>query len=59
MSAVEKAAPVMTLPEIGQPFGGGFFSGITRDPDTGKRYLNINAKAICGPGTEANSRGAR
>lgn len=45
MSAVEKAAPAVTLPEIGQPFGGGFFSGITRDPDTGKRYLNITAGA--------------
>lgn len=45
MSAVEKAAPVVTIPEIGQPFGGGFFSGITRDPDTGKRYLNITAGA--------------
>lgn len=45
MSAVEQAAPAMTIPEIGQPFGGGFFSGITRDPDTGKRYLNITAGA--------------
>jgi hypothetical protein len=35
----------MTIPEIGQPYGGGFFSGITRDPDTGKRYLNITAGA--------------
>jgi hypothetical protein len=35
----------MTIPEIGQPFGGGFFSGITRDPETGKRYLNITAGA--------------
>ncbi|MBD9585779.1 DUF1566 domain-containing protein [Pseudomonas sp. PDM03] len=45
MSAVEKAAPAVTIPEIGQAFGGGFFSGITRDPDTGKRYLNITAGA--------------
>ncbi|MCU1758760.1 DUF1566 domain-containing protein [Pseudomonas sp. 14P_8.1_Bac3] len=45
MSAVEKAVPAVTIPEIGQPFGGGFFSGITRDPDTGKRYLNITAGA--------------
>jgi hypothetical protein len=45
MSAVEKAAPAVTIPAIGQPFGGGFFSGITRDPDTGKRYLNITAGA--------------
>jgi hypothetical protein len=35
----------VTIPEIGQAFGGGFFSGITRDPDTGKRYLNITAGA--------------
>ncbi len=45
MSAVEKAVQAVTIPEIGQPFGGGFFSGITRDPDTGKRYLNITAGA--------------
>ncbi|KHK61143.1 hypothetical protein, partial [Pseudomonas frederiksbergensis] len=45
MSAAAQAAPAVTLPEIGQPFGGGFFSGITRDPATGKRYLNITAGA--------------
>lgn len=45
MSAVAQAAPVATLPAIGQPFGGGFVTGITRDPDTGKRYLNITAGA--------------
>jgi hypothetical protein len=45
MSAAAQAAPAVTIPEIGQPFGGGFFSGITRDPDTGKRYLNITAGA--------------
>jgi len=45
MSAVEKAALAVTIPEIGQAFGGGFFTGITRDPDTGKRYLNITAGA--------------
>jgi len=45
MSAVAQAAPALTIPEIGQPFGGGFFSGITRDPATGKRYLNITAGA--------------
>ncbi|MBN3966271.1 DUF1566 domain-containing protein [Pseudomonas gregormendelii] len=45
MSAVEKAVPAVTLPEIGQPFGGGFYSGITRDPVTGKRCLNITAGA--------------
>jgi hypothetical protein len=45
MSAAVQAAPAVTIPAIGQPFGGGFFSGITRDPDTGKRYLNITAGA--------------
>ncbi|MEO6680112.1 MAG: DUF1566 domain-containing protein [Pseudomonas sp.] len=45
MSAVAQAAPAVTLPAIGQPFGGGFFTGITRDPGTGKRYLNITAGA--------------
>lgn len=45
MSAAAQAAPAVTLPEIGQPYGGGFFSGITHDPDTGKRYLNITAGA--------------
>ena len=46
MSAVAKAAPAVTLPVIGQAFGGGFVTGITRDPDTGKRYLNITAGAV-------------
>ncbi|WLG49165.1 DUF1566 domain-containing protein [Pseudomonas sp. FP1742] len=45
MSAAEQVAPAATLPEIGQALGGGFFAGITRDPDTGKRYLNITAGA--------------
>ncbi|QZA99259.1 DUF1566 domain-containing protein [Pseudomonas mandelii] len=45
MSVAAQAAPAVTIPEIGQPFGGGFFSGITRDPDTGKRHLNITAGA--------------
>jgi len=45
MSAASQAAPAVTIPEIGQAFGGGFFTGITRDPDTGKRYLNITAGA--------------
>ncbi|WP_027921539.1 DUF1566 domain-containing protein [Pseudomonas sp. URMO17WK12:I12] len=45
MTAAAKAVPAVNIPEIGQPFGGGFFSGITRDPDTGKRYLNITAGA--------------
>ncbi|WP_411835668.1 DUF1566 domain-containing protein [Pseudomonas chlororaphis subsp. aurantiaca] len=45
MSAAAQAVPAATIPEIGQPYGGGFFSGITRDPETGKRYLNITAGA--------------
>ncbi|WP_447775191.1 DUF1566 domain-containing protein [Pseudomonas chlororaphis] len=45
MSAEAQAEPEVTIPEIGQPYGGGFFSGITRDPETGKRYLNITAGA--------------
>lgn len=45
MSAAAKAAPAVTIPAIGEAFGGGFFTGITRDPDTGKRYLNITAGA--------------
>ncbi|MBG8559191.1 DUF1566 domain-containing protein [Pseudomonas qingdaonensis] len=44
MSAVEKAVPV-ELPVIGQAYGGGFVTGITRDPVTGNRYLNITASA--------------
>ncbi|QBF27191.1 DUF1566 domain-containing protein [Pseudomonas tructae] len=43
MSAVEKAAPAVQLPEIGQPFGGGFFSGITIE--NGQRFANITAGA--------------
>ncbi len=43
MSAVEKVAPAVQLPEIGQPFGGGFFSGIT--VKNGQRYANITAGA--------------
>lgn len=45
MSAVAKAVPAVALPAIGQPYGGGFVTGITRDPDTGKSYLNITAGA--------------
>ncbi|MGY2258166.1 DUF1566 domain-containing protein [Pseudomonas sp. SDO55104_S430] len=45
MTAAAQAEPAVTIPEIGQPFGGGFFSGITRDPETGKRHLNITAGA--------------
>ena len=45
MSAADQAAPAVTLPVIGQAYGGGFVTGITRDPDTGKRYLNITAGA--------------
>ena len=45
MSAVEKAAPAATTPAIGQAYGGGFVTGITRDPVTGQRFLNITAGA--------------
>lgn len=44
MSAVEKAVPV-ELPVIGQAYGGGFVTGITRDPATGERHLWITASA--------------
>ncbi|WP_433886649.1 DUF1566 domain-containing protein [Pseudomonas vranovensis] len=43
MSAVEKAAPAVQLPEIGQAFGGGFFSGITIE--NGQRFASITAGA--------------
>ncbi|MGX9761911.1 DUF1566 domain-containing protein [Pseudomonas shahriarae] len=45
MSAVEKAAPAVTIPAIGQAYGGGFVTGITRDPVTGKRSLHISSGA--------------
>lgn len=45
MSAVEKAAPAATIPAIGQAYGGGFVSGITRDPVNGQRSLHITASA--------------
>lgn len=45
MSAVEKAAPAVTIPAIGQAYGGGFVTGITRDPATGKRSLHISSGA--------------
>ncbi|USW94223.1 DUF1566 domain-containing protein [Pseudomonas proteolytica] len=45
MSTAAKAAQATTLPMIGEAYGGGFFTGITRDPATGKRYLNITAGA--------------
>ncbi|WEX18920.1 DUF1566 domain-containing protein [Pseudomonas sp. G11] len=45
MSAVEKAVPAVTTPAIGQAYGGGFVTGITRDPVTGQRFLNITAGA--------------
>lgn len=41
MQAAQQQAPAVTLPEIGAPYGGGFFSGIT--VQDGKRYLNITA----------------
>ncbi|SBW79870.1 hypothetical protein PVE_R1G1984 [Pseudomonas veronii 1YdBTEX2] len=43
MSAVEKAA--VTTPAIGQAYGGGFVTGITRDPVTGQLSLHITAGA--------------
>ncbi|WP_280042047.1 DUF1566 domain-containing protein [Pseudomonas sp. Hg5Tf] len=43
MSAVEKSAPAVQIPEIGQPFGGGFFSGIT--VENGQRFANITTGA--------------
>lgn len=45
MSAVEKAEPAVTTPAIGQAYGGGFVTGITREPVTGKRSLHITAGA--------------
>lgn len=43
MSATVKALPAVIIPEIGQAFGGGYFSGIT--VENGQRYLNITAGA--------------
>ena len=43
MSATAKALHAVTLPQIGQAFGGGFFAGIT--VENGQRYLNITAGA--------------
>jgi len=43
MNAVGKAAPAVQLPRIGQPFAGGFFSGITIE--NGQRFANITAGA--------------
>ncbi|MGE6473407.1 hypothetical protein [Serratia proteamaculans] len=45
MSAIAQAAPAQTTPAIGQAYGGGFVTGITRDPVTGKRSLHITAGA--------------
>lgn len=45
MSVVEKAAPAVTTTAIGQAYGGGFVTGVTRDPLTGQRFLNITAGA--------------
>jgi len=41
MQAAQQQAPAVTIPEIGAPYGGGFFSGIT--VQDGKHYLNITA----------------
>lgn len=45
MNAVEKAAQATTFPAIGEAYGGGFVTGITRDPETGERHLWITAGA--------------
>jgi len=45
MSATAQAAPAQPIPAIGQAYGGGFVTGITRDPATGKRSLHITAGA--------------
>lgn len=41
MSALKKEAQESPVLAIGQPYGGGFFSGITQED--GKRYINITA----------------
>lgn len=43
MSTAEQLA--VQLPEIGQAYGGGFVTGITRDTETGVRRLHITAGA--------------
>lgn len=45
MSTTAKVAQAAIIPAIGQAHGGGFVTGITRDPDTGTRFLNITAGA--------------
>ncbi len=42
---MSETAQSQTIPAIGQTYGGGFVTGITRDPDTGKRALHITAGA--------------
>ncbi|MEE9942784.1 MAG: DUF1566 domain-containing protein [Pseudomonas asiatica] len=44
MSTVEQSNP-SAPPAIGQAYGGGFVTGITRDPETGERRLWITAGA--------------
>lgn len=43
MTAAAQAVPETGVLAIGQPYGGGFFSGITQED--GKRYINITAGA--------------
>ena len=43
MSATAKALPVTPISAIGQPYGGGFVTGVT--VENGQRYLNITAGA--------------
>ncbi|WP_248769112.1 DUF1566 domain-containing protein [Pseudomonas sp. MWU12-2345] len=45
MSAAAKAAPAETTLQIGQAYGGGYFTGIVRDPDTGLEYRIITTGA--------------
>ncbi|WP_338523329.1 DUF1566 domain-containing protein [Pseudomonas batumici] len=39
------ATPAEITLQIGQPYGGGYFNGIVRDPDTGLEYRTITAGA--------------
>jgi hypothetical protein len=43
MNAAAQAVPATGILAIGQPYGGGFFSGITQED--GKHYINITAAA--------------
>jgi len=45
MSAAAKAVPAEITLKIGDPYGGGYFNGVIRDPDTGLEYRTITAGA--------------